>query len=53
MRDFTFLAQDVLVELIIVLQRDEDFLEKFTLYTGFSTKMVKDALMQLEMGNTK
>jgi len=54
MRDFTLPdAQDILNELLTVLEHDEDFSKKFTLYTGYDTEIVENALIQLQMGNTK
>ena len=46
-------AQHILTELLVVLEHDEDFLKKFTLYTGIDIKTVEDALMKFEIRNTK
>ena len=44
-------AQDILTELLTVLEHDNDFLKKFTLYTGIDIETVEDALMQLQRAN--
>jgi len=44
-------AQDILTELLVVLEHDEDFLKKFTLYTGIDIETVEDALRRLQLAD--
>lgn len=48
-----FDAQDILTELLVVLEQDKEFFQKFVQYTGYNIKTVEDALIELEIKNWK